>query len=56
MPTSIDDVSHALDVARKRIDALAQSLEASRWPGIVGALSALLEAVEGIAAERDVEP
>jgi|HubBroStandDraft_1064217.scaffolds.fasta_scaffold03693_5 hypothetical protein len=55
MPTSKDDASHALDIARKRIDALAQSLEARRLPGIVGALSALLEAVEGIAADRDVE-
>jgi hypothetical protein len=48
-----DALSHTLDVARDRIDPLAQSVEARRFPGIVGALSALLEAVEGIAANRD---
>jgi hypothetical protein len=41
----------AVSVARKRLDALAQGIEARRFPGIVGVLSAMLEAVEGILAE-----
>jgi hypothetical protein len=41
----------AASVARKRLDVLAQGIEARRFPGIVGVLSATLEAVEGLLAE-----
>jgi hypothetical protein len=41
----------AATVARKRLDALAQGIEARRFPGIVSVLSAILEAVEGLLSE-----
>jgi hypothetical protein len=41
----------AATVARKRLDILAQGIEARRFPGIVGVLSATLEAVEGLLAD-----
>jgi hypothetical protein len=46
----------ACTVARKRLDALAQGIEARRFPGIVSVLSAMLEAVEGVLSEPGGQP
>jgi hypothetical protein len=41
----------AARVARKRLDVVAQSIEANRWPMMVDVLRALVDAVEGILAD-----
>jgi hypothetical protein len=37
--------------ARKRLDAVAASIEANRWPLMVDVLRALVDTVEGILAD-----
>jgi hypothetical protein len=41
----------AARVARKRLDAVAASIEANRWPGVVDVLRALVDAVEALVAD-----
>ena len=41
----------AARVARKRLDAVAASIEANRWPLMVDVLRALVDAVEWILSE-----
>ena len=43
-------------VARKRLDVLAKSIEAKRWPGVVSTLSAQQEVLENLLAEPGGEP
>jgi hypothetical protein len=38
-------------VARKRLDKVAASIEANRWPLMVDVLRALVDTVEGILAD-----
>jgi hypothetical protein len=41
----------AAKVARQRLDKVAASIEANRWPGMVDTMRAILDALEGLLAD-----